>query len=93
MSKIYHYYYYLCILYCFSDHEGNEYIGRGCTVGTGSLNACDAMAKTIQFADSKDLKSLTCHTCDTDLCNSATKFSSTTALAVGLVAACFAFLF
>lgn len=81
---------YFCLLV---DTNGNEYIARGCTVGTGGVvNTCDLMAKAISFADQQNLKSLDCYTCNSDLCNSAPKIGGT-ALIVGLVLACFTFLF
>lgn len=84
----------ICILIHFSDVNGNEYIARGCTVGTGGVvNTCDVMAKAISFADQTNLKSLDCFTCNSELCNSATKIGSGVAAIVGLIVACFTFLF
>lgn len=79
------------IVSCISDKGGNEYVARTCGINTGPVNICDAVAKVISFADGKNIAKMDCWQCDTDKCNSASGFSSMAV--VGILAACFLFLF
>jgi len=72
------------------DSEGNTYTARGC-VPKGTSVACNVIASTMKFVDSKQLTDQVCETCDSDNCNSAGRVGGMTAAA--LLAACFLFLF
>ena len=72
------------------DSEGNTYTARGC-VPKGTSVACNVIATTMKFADSKQLTDHVCETCDSDNCNSAGRVGGMTAVA--LLVASFLFLF
>ncbi|XP_017786680.1 PREDICTED: uncharacterized protein LOC108569588 [Nicrophorus vespilloides] len=81
-----------CVKLVGKDHNGNEYVSRGCAPSTGPINSCNAIAKAIMtFSDTQELAALDCYTCNTDKCNSATKIGGMTIF--GLLAACILFLF
>jgi len=73
------------------DKDGNEYTARSCIPSTGPVNICDAIAKTIKFAEGKNIEKLDCYTCDTDNCNSASKIAGMGVL--GFLTACSLFLY
>ncbi|XP_018327984.1 uncharacterized protein LOC108738868 [Agrilus planipennis] len=73
------------------DKQNNEYVSRGCVTSTGPIDSCQYLAEVANFLKPGDLQSLQCSSCNTDKCNSASKFASATIAAV--LFASFVFLF
>ncbi|KAF5300646.1 hypothetical protein FQA39_LY11107 [Lamprigera yunnana] len=77
-----------CVKIMGKDENGSGFVARNCTPLSGQT-ACNLIAGAMELGSG--LKDIECFTCTNDLCNSAPQFTSMAI--IGLIIACFAFLF
>jgi len=77
-----------CVKVVGVDESGSNFIARNCSTYTGET-ACKLLVGALELGS--NMKDVQCYTCTDNLCNSAPKFTGMAA--IGLIIACFAFLF